>query len=59
MTTAAELIKYLETLPPETSIQVLKQNSIGYETWTTWVDLDFPQHAYFSELGGYLELGEQ
>ena len=59
MTTAAQLIEYLQTLPPDTSIQVLKECHAHFETWTKWVDLDLSSGSNFSERGEYLELGEE
>ena len=59
MTTAAELIEYLLTLPPETSVQVLAEVKAGYESWTKWVDLDIEKNVYFSPLGEYIELGDK
>lgn len=40
MTTAAQLIKYLQTLPPETIIEVLEEHTCGYESYVEFTDLD-------------------
>ena len=42
MTTVAELITYLQTLPPETTVDVLNEDSSGYSSYCTWVDLELP-----------------
>jgi hypothetical protein len=73
MTTAAQLIAYLQTLPPDTQIEILKENSRGYESYVTHIPLvinegsnfiDFrnnphvkPESPYFNKT--VLELGEQ
>ena len=62
MTTAASLITYLQTLPPETPIKVLEEITVGYNTTTKWVDLnitnpDLSDTAYYNEdpkMGLYL-----
>lgn len=45
MTTVAELIKYLKTLPGETQVQVVDRD-IGY------VNLDIEEHTYFYDFTG-------
>ena len=62
MTTAASLIAYLQTLPADTPVKVLKETIIGYSTTTKWVDLDITNPdlsstAYYSnapKMGLYL-----
>ena len=44
MTTAKQLIEYLEKLPPDTKIEVLKTVSKNYDTYTTFEDLNL--HPY-------------
>ena len=45
MTTVAQLIEYLQTLPPETTVQVAAAVEGMYTAWTTEQDLDIPQVA--------------
>jgi hypothetical protein len=40
MTTAAELITFLQQLPADTPIKVLKERRMGYETNTVWTNLN-------------------
>ncbi len=40
MTTVADFIAYLQTLPANTPVKVLEETTIGYTTTTKWVDLD-------------------
>ena len=42
MTTVSELITYLQTLPPETIVEVLEEESVEYSTLVTWTDLTLP-----------------
>jgi ABC-type molybdate transport system permease subunit len=47
MTTVTELIAYLQTLPPETTVDVLEEISAGYSTFVSWADLTLPtEHSY-------------
>jgi len=49
MTTVSELITYLQTLPPETTVDVLSEDSSGYSSYCHWVDLELPtEHSYES-----------
>jgi hypothetical protein len=58
MTTAAELIAYLQTLPPATQIQVLREVTHGYSCYAEWCDLDLKQHADFIDVvEPFLQLG--
>ena len=52
MTTVAEFITYLQTLPPETVVDVLSEDSSGYSSYTYWVDLELPTEEIF---GSYQE----
>ena len=70
MTTVTELIAYLQTLPPETTVEVLEEESVHYSTFVSWTDLtlpsefpDFSDTLEFSKAsGGYgstLSLGKR
>ena len=71
MTTVAEFIAYLQTLPGETTIDVLEEDSSGYSTFVSWTDLTLPTDPsygcadtlYFSagsdKYGPSLELGKR
>lgn len=41
--TIADLIEYLQTLPPKTPVNVLEEYTSGYQTTTRWVDLNLPE----------------
>ena len=45
MTTVAELIDYLTTLPPDTEIEVLERYHCHYETSTRWVALELGPYS--------------
>ena len=60
MTTVAQFIEYLKTLPPDVQVRVIKERRYGPE----WVDLDLTtdkQNCYHSTYNGgnYLELGDK
>ena len=62
MTTAEQLIAYLQTLPKNTQIQVVKEVSGDYWTSTSWVDLELDNHTYLGTGPTgipWLELGEK
>lgn len=40
MTTVAEIIKHLKTLPQDAIVEVLQEYSIGYETSTSFRSVD-------------------
>ena len=40
MTTVAQFIDYLKTLPPDAKVRVLEERTRGYATTTEWVDLE-------------------
>ena len=42
MTTVTELIAYLQTLPPETTVEVLEEVSVEYSTFVSWEPLTLP-----------------
>lgn len=42
MTTVAEFITYLQTLPPETVVRVAENISDGYASYVTFNDLKLP-----------------
>lgn len=52
MTTVTELITYLKTLPPETTVEVLSEDSSGYSSYTYWVDLELPTEEIFGSYQG-------
>ena len=39
MTTVADLIAHLQTLPQDAIVQCLSEKSRSYETWTEWKNL--------------------
>ena len=42
MTTAAQLIAFLQKLPSDVTVEVLEEHTSGYETTTNYTDLDLP-----------------
>lgn len=42
MTTVAQLIECLQTLPPETVVKVAATETCGYSVYTKFEDLDIP-----------------
>lgn len=66
MCTARKLIEYLETLHPETQVDVLKFYEGHYQSGCGFVPLDLSTGVYYSSNTcdgryphGYLELGEE
>jgi len=59
MTTVAQFIDYLKTLPPETQIRVLEERTRNWETTTQWANLDVNDNCYYWMRGNgrYLDLG--
>lgn len=64
MTTVADLITFLNKLPPDARVRVVRERH-NYETWTEWVDLQLPtgdsalndtETCYFC--GDRLDLGD-
>jgi hypothetical protein len=52
MATAAELIEYLKTIPPDTEVEVLQEDRDGWITSTRWVSLalgDFSDTVFFAD----------
>jgi hypothetical protein len=47
MTTVKQLIEYLQTVPPDTQIQVLTEKTIGYQTTTEFTNLEIGSNSYF------------
>jgi len=68
MTTVSEFITYLQTLPPEITVEVLAEESSGYSSYTYWIDLELPTKnspkcsesmEYFSSSDiGFIRLGK-
>ncbi len=52
MTTVKQLKAYLDTLPDETVVSVLKATCVGYSTVVEEVDLDFKENVEFTDLTG-------
>jgi|LakMenEpi03Aug12_release.lakeMendotaPanAssembly.Ray.scaffolds.fasta_scaffold670427_2 hypothetical protein len=42
MTTVAQLIEYLQTLPQDAEVDVLKEVSANWSTWTEFTSLEIP-----------------
>jgi hypothetical protein len=42
MTTVAKLIEYLQTLPQDAEVDVLKEVSANWSTWTEFTPLEIP-----------------
>lgn len=57
MTTIAQFITHLQSLPQDAIIQCLVEESCGYETWTSWTDLEIDRHVYLC--GDRVEIGEK
>ena len=46
MTTVAEFITYLQTLPPETVVRVAENIEDGYASYVTFNGLNLPTNSY-------------
>jgi hypothetical protein len=46
MTTVADLIAYLQKLPPDAKIEVLEEVTVEYSTYTRWVPLQLPTDEF-------------
>ena len=57
MTTVAQFIAHLQTLPQDAIVQCLVEKSRGYETYTTWEDVEIDKHVYLCDK--WLEIGEK
>jgi hypothetical protein len=53
MTTVAQLIEYLQTLPPETTVEVAGAEECHYSAWTIREDLDIPVVYFGSNRSDY------
>lgn len=62
MTTVSDLIKVLQTLPPETKVKVLAEFQTNYDTQTRFENIDLTRgighcnHLWFGKLGADPEL---
>ena len=57
--TVKELIEYLQTLKPESTVQVAVASGSGYESWTAFSDIKIEDNTYYYDGDKpYLELGE-
>jgi hypothetical protein len=62
MTTVADLIKVLQTLPPETRVKVLTEYTRGYNVGTKFEDIDLERgidgcdHIWYGTFGVQPEL---
>lgn len=60
MTTVKKLKEYLDTLPENMVVQVLRERTHGWATTTDWVDLEIhPYTGGTNIVGNVLELGEK
>jgi hypothetical protein len=57
MTTVAELIAHLQTLPQDLVVQCLQESFYGYSSKIDWKDLVLENDLYV--IGGYLEIGDK
>lgn len=57
MTTVAQFITHLKTLPQDAIMQCLAEESYVYETWTSWTDLEIDRHVYL--FGDQIKIGEK
>jgi hypothetical protein len=55
--TVEQLINYLGTLPQDSIVQCLAEKNRGYETYTTWEDLEIKDHINIC--GRYIEIGDR
>lgn len=56
MTTVRELIDYLETLPDDTEVRVLKETACMYEVSTRFVPLKIDENTDYTEFKDVREL---
>jgi len=56
-TTVLDLIDYLKAFPSDTTVQILEEYTVGYQTSTTWTDLDLEKHTFYYSKQHILELG--
>ena len=57
MTTVAQLIAHLQTLPQDLVVQCLQESFYGYYSKIDWKDLVLENDLYV--IGGYLEIGDK
>lgn len=55
--TVADLIEYLKTLPPETTIQVAVGGYSNFQSFTEFVDLDINDNTYYYDKLKRLDIG--
>ena len=55
MTTVADLIAHLQTLPQDLIVQCLEEKNTHHNVWTTWKGLEIENDVY--RCGQYLEIG--
>lgn len=53
MTTVAQLIKFLQTLPEDAEVDVMKEVSADWSTWTTFEPLQIPEYGCSDNLAVY------
>jgi hypothetical protein len=54
MTTVAQLVEYLQTLPQDAEVDVLKEVSANWSTWTEFTALEIPgEYGYSDNLEVY------
>ncbi len=49
MTTVAQLIEFLQTLPEDAEVDVMKEVSANWSTWTTFEPLQVPDAYGYSD----------
>ena len=57
MTTVAQFITHLQSLPQDAIVQCLVEKQRGYETYTVWEEIDIEKNVYLC--GKWLEIGEK
>ena len=57
MTTVAQFIAHLQTLPQDAIVQCLVEKICGYEAYTIWEDIEIEKHVYIC--GSRIEIGEK
>lgn len=49
MTTVAQLVEYLQTLPQDAEVDVLREVSVNWSTWTEFTSLEIPDEYGYSD----------
>ena len=49
MTTVAQLVEYLQTLPQDAEVDVLREVSENWSTWTEFTSLEIPDEYGYSD----------